>query len=831
MGDLTGRMDKFREEKKEPSIIGIIETWGRDKLLLNLKGFTAYRNDRSDGKGGAILYVKDGIEQRVCRPLNTQGFDNSAWCWIVEKGGKKTLVGNVYRSTSSTEENDKLLLDKLLLANEVAGDNRMLIMGDFNLPNVDWEDRDLKRGAKRIEEQMLDVVNDCFLYQHVKEETRFRNEQSSTLDLIFTKEEGDGKNVELLHPLGGSDHGIVMADYVSEWKSRVVHKPRRMYHKGNYEQIIEELDQVDWDEKFENKSVQECWDVFKAKIEELVEKYIPMSNPRDFNEPWMNDALLGKWKKKYHAWKRYTAGKSYRKYEEYKREANALRKMIRQAKRTYEKKLAKGIRHNKRGFFKYVNSKLTVRPEITEMQDENGVLVDTDRDITNVMVKYFTSVYTGPNNEQLPDMSENYETEISNIVISREDLQERLEKLNVNKSCGPDNIHPRVLKETARATSIPLEKIFTLSLSSGECPEDWRSANVTPIHKKGDRTVPSNYRPVSLTSQVCKVLESIVRKHILEHLAANNILSDKQHGFREGRSCLTNLLELVESWTEILDENDGIDVAYLDFRKAFDLVSHRHLLFKMSKYGIKQQVLNWVKAFLSQRTQKVVIRGTASESFSVTSGVPQGSVLGPILFLIFINDLPLGVVSPVSLFADDSKVFSRIVAGNEENHRGICGSEILQKDLDSIKEWADKWRMEFNVDKCKIMHLGKRNPRHTYTMGGGNLMVTTEERDLGVVFDEKLDFSRHIRVAVNKANRMLGMIRSGFACMNQDMFKLLYPVMVRPLLEYCVQVWSPYKQRDIDLIEGVQKRAVRMVPGMGNMSYEEKLEKLGLIHD
>ena len=315
MGDLVGRMETFRRENKEPSIIGVTETWGRDNLLLNLKGFTAYRNDRSDGKGGAILYVKDGIEQRVCRPLNTQGFDNSAWCWIVEKGGKKTLVGNVYRSTSSTEENDKLLLEKLLLANEVAGDNRMLIMGDFNLPNVDWEDRDLKRGAKRIEEQMLDVVSDCFLYQHVKEETRFRNEQSSTLDLIFTKEEGDVKNVELLDPLGGSDHGIVMADYVSEWKSRVVHKPRRMYHKGNYEQIIEELDQVDWDEKFENKSVQECWDVFKAKIEELVEKYIPMSNPRDFNEPWMNDALLGKWKKKYHPWKRYTAGKSYRKYE------------------------------------------------------------------------------------------------------------------------------------------------------------------------------------------------------------------------------------------------------------------------------------------------------------------------------------------------------------------------------------------------------------------------------------------------------------------------------------------------------------------------------------
>ncbi|CAL4160470.1 unnamed protein product, partial [Meganyctiphanes norvegica] len=186
------------------------------------------------------------------------------------------------------------------------------------------------------------------------------------------------------------------------------------------------------------------------------------------------------------------------------------------------------------------------------MQNEIGELVDNDKDICDILGRYFNSVYTAQSNGEMPDMETLCEREINEIEVTQEDVQIRLEKLNVTKSCGPDNIHPLVLQKTASATCVPLKLIFNRSLGTGECPDDWRSANVTPIHKKGDRTNPSNYRPVSLTSQVCKVLESIVRKQILGHLAENNILRDEQHGFREGRSCLTNLLETIEQWTEII---------------------------------------------------------------------------------------------------------------------------------------------------------------------------------------------------------------------------------------------------------------------------------------
>ena len=315
----------------------------------------------------------------------------------------------------------------------------------------------------------------------------------------------------------------------------------------------------------------------------------------------------------------------------------------------------------------------------------------------------------------------------------------------------------------------------------------------------------------------------------MNHMKVNKLFSNSQHGFREGRSCLTNLLETMEQWTKILDEEDCIDVAYLDFRKAFDLVSHKHLLYKMSKYGISGQVLEWVKAFLKDRSQRVVIRGSASEACSVTSGVPQGSVLGPVLFLIFINDLPLEVLSPLSLFADDSKIFTRIVTSKRKTKwTGFDGASALQRDLTRVQAWAKKWKMEFNVGKCKVMHIGRRNPKNVYGMGGSVLETTSAERDLGVMIDDRLDLGSHIKSIVAKANRMLGLIKISFACLDKPMFLNLYLVLVRPHLEYCVQVWSPYKQKYIKLLERVQRRATKLVPELRNLEYAERLKRLGL---
>ena len=278
----------------------------------------------------------------------------------------------------------------------------------------------------------------------------------------------------------------------------------------------------------------------------------------------------------------------------------------------------------------------------------------------------------------------------------------------------------------------------------------------------------------------------------------------------------------------MLEDGDCVDVAYLDFRKAFDLVSHKHLLLKLQNHGINGQVLKWVKAFLENRKQKVVIRGVESENLDVLSGVPQGSVLGPILFLIFINDLPKCTNCPVCLFADDSKIYCRVPRENNNDPKLEGARENLQRDLQELENWANKWKMSFNVNKCKIMHLGYGNMKHEYELNNTILSESTEEKDLGVLIDNDLKFSRHIKGIVANTNRMIGLIKISFENIDIDMFKNLYNTLIRPLIEYCVQAWSPYIQKDIILLENVQRRATKLVGKLKNKEYEDRLKDLNL---
>ena len=362
--------------------------------------------------------------------------------------------------------------------------------------------------------------------------------------------------------------------------------------------------------------------------------------------------------------------------------------------------------------------------------------------------------------------------------------------------------------------------IFNRSIEEGIVPEDWKRANVCPIYKKGNRNLAENYRPVSLTSQVCKVFETLMRDIIVKHLEEHQLLRDTQHGFRKGRSCLTNLLTFLDKVSGCVDEGESMDVIFLDFAKAFDKVPHQRLSSKLLSHGIGGKIRQWIDQWLNGRVQRVGLRGAVSSWRRVTSGVPQGSVLGPVLFLIYINDLEDGITNWILKFADDTKMF-----GTVNNTQDV---ENMQKDLDSLLQWSVEWQMMFNVLKCKVMHLGKNRLDAQYSLNGTILETVDEEKDLGVVLKSDLKVSSQCAQAYGKANRMLGVINRTIKYKTKEVMLSLYKSLVRPLLEYCTAAWSPHYVKDKVLLEKIQHRFTKMIPEVRDETYEDRIEHLGL---
>jgi hypothetical protein len=688
----------------------------------------------------------------------------------------------------------------------------------------------------------LDALQDNFLTQLVTFPT-FRNSYSekpkNTLDLVITDEPDRVISLDQEEPLGYTAMG--RAHFPLRWTFATsngnVPKPpkeRTLWSKANYEGLNEWLLSLELPSAMAGKTTMERELVFAQAYRDAVEKFIPRTNSefKPPSDPWVNKKSLDAIEYKRESWAKYIAAGRVAKPKllvEYKAACKNADNVCMEAVLNQEERLVKDAETNPKILHSYIRNKHAVTEPIHALKDKDGLICTEPTAIACILGDFFNSVYVTEPPGEMPDFPVRTEKVLNpkaEDLFTVEAVWLRLLALDPNKATGPDRIHTRVLQSCAESMAAPLADIFCQSYERSEVPDSWRDAHVAPIHKKGSKLEATNYRPVSLTPAPCKVMEGFIRESIMEHCKEAGLISKAQHGFVHHKSCVTNLLETLDLLTDAMEKGYAADVIYTDFAKAFDTVPHRRLIHKLRAYGIGEKMLAWIASWLSGRRQKVIIGESSSEWAEVSSGVPQGSVLGPLLFVLFINDLPENMTHKVKMYADDSKIIG-IIKKPEDG-------SMLQQDIDRFCQWSRTWLMNFNKSKCVVMHVGRRSKKSSqdYFMdspdGPHKLAETQLEKDLGIYISHDLKWKHQIEAAAARGNRMLGMFKKTFVHRGAKFWRAIYVTYIRPHLEYAIQAWCPYQQGDIAVLEKVQHRATKVIKSLSNLPYEERLRRLNL---
>ncbi|EFO87533.1 hypothetical protein CRE_04257 [Caenorhabditis remanei] len=670
----------------------------------------------------------------------------------------------------------------------------VFLCGDFNMPHVNWES--LSASDKKCNEFLTFVLNSG-LTQYVHEPTRLHPDH--ILDLVLT-------NTPIIHDVVVgelfSDHRLIKTTLTLQFETPNENKSLLNYWKGDYTMINYIIANINWNNLLADIPVERMYNVFLDILKKLIALYIPKSNPKKHTKKYPPYIKRLQHDKLY-IWR--LEGNSTL----YKNLCASLKTALRDLEKDkLERNLVSG---SSKKCFTYIKNQMGTKNEIGILKNGNNACL-TDTQKSSFLAESFSNVFTQDDgiNPHIPAKTKSI---TDNVVIEPFMVEALLLKLKDRINTTPDELPALFLKKVATSIALPLSLIFNESLKTGAIPSLWKEAIILPLFKKGSRSDASNYRPISLTSSVCKTMEKLVRNAIVGHLKSAKLLVNNQYGFRDKKSCESQLIRYSGDLLFDSSSKKPIWAVYVDFKKAFDTVSHSKLVSKLGSCGIAGNLLNWLESFLTGRSQKVMVNKTMSKPMAVSSGVPQGSVLGPLLFLIFINDIGDKYISNYLLYADDLKLY-----GTDET--------TLQSDLFKLESWCKTWQMSVAPNKCEVIKfsLSKRKSSYThvsskFTLNGLSLPTTSTIRDLGVYFSQDLTFSRHIEITIRKCHMRINIL---FRILTHSSFEVIlkcFLIYVRPIIEYGTVVFSPITKVMIRKLESLQKSFLYRCYKKFNMSY------------
>ena len=759
--------------KTAPDIIILNETWLKPTIhsneIIPPQLYNTFRCDRSQmthpnneqnpnkfrvNGGGVLLSIKSSLSV-TSNKIKLKCKAELLAIEIILDDKSKIIVATCYRvGTLGTENADEILRVIQMLTRKKSV-RKYIFIGDLNLKGINWEN-----GTARgnLENKFLNGFAELGLVQCLKHPTHIKG---GTLDVLFTTSESYINNLKvgLNEAHCNSDHYPITFEIKVKCK-RIVPPKRKCYDYSNvnWVNLNRELNNVSWEGVIDYMEPETAWHNFTKILFCVIDKHIPKIVVRnEHNPPWFDSECYQKCKQKNILHKKFKNNKSISNELKFKLCRKEFKELVKSKMRSNLNDPQRNTLTKK--FWSYVKS-ATKSAGIPETIFMNGKSSCNPVNKANMFNQHFFRQFSSASKYDID--IDFYNDEISDIDFSQNVVKRYLDDIDTNKTQGPDNISGVVLKKCSEALCHPLSIIFQIIYNTGLIPQQWKLANVVPIFKKGDKKDVSNYRPISLTCLTAKVMERILYEKILFH--TENLIDSRQHGFLRNKSCSTNMISLTESLSVSLLNKVSTDIIYFDFAKAFDSVCHDLILTKLkNQYGIDGRLLKFLKSYLQNRKQRVVLDNYTSDTIDVLSGVPQGSIIGPLLFVLFINDIykSLNNSTNVALYADDTKMWRQI------NSNKDC--EILQKDINLLYEWCAQNKMKFHPEKCKVLTVSNNEtpafidelPFTTifYTIGQDIIDYTDSKKDLGIYMNAKLDWSEHQAFILNKAHQMLGLTK------------------------------------------------------------------------